>query len=46
MGENVFTTETAKEIIRCPTFRNLKTFYLKVTSEVFDFVLFAKAMKV
>ena len=45
-SENLFTAETAKKIIRCPTFKNLKSFWLDVTSEVFDFQIFAQAMKV
>ena len=44
--EVVFTSETTKRIINCPTFRNLKRFRLDVTSELFDFEMFAEAMKV
>ena len=44
--ELLFTTETTKRIINCPTFRNLKKISLDVTSELFDFEMFAEAMKV
>ena len=41
-----FTSETAKKIVSCPSFKNLKKFFLSVTSESFDFQLFVAAMKV
>ena len=42
----IFSKDTAKEIVNCPSFKNLKVFRLCILSESFDFQIFVKAMKV
>ena len=46
MTDAHFTDETAQKIVNCPTFKNLKKFHLDVNSELFEFQVFAEAMKV
>ena len=40
------TNETAQIIANCPAFENLKEFHLDINSELFNFQVFAEAMKV